>query len=358
MIKALIFINIYMVIVGIFIIFLAKLLSHYGVCTIIINDDKEFSDTGGKSLLRMLFEHKYFIPSSCGGKGTCGYCKLRVPEGGGEVLPTETLLLTSKEVKHKFRLACQLKVRNNLKVLIPPEYLEIKEYEGQILSSSLVTSDIKKICIGLLPKDEFHAKPGQYVQVNFVTPEGNLDFRAYSVASHPDNKEMIELNVKLIPEGYGSSYLHSLKPGDKVHFSGPYGDFYLKTDSARKIVCVAGGVGLAPIKAIIAYWCSHVNSRVLELYYGSRTIKDLYDHKMFEELAQVRPNFHYYPALSEEDPNWKGGRGFIHKIIEKYLMGGADAEAYLCGPPIMIDAVTEVLKEKGVPEERIWYDKF
>jgi Na+-transporting NADH:ubiquinone oxidoreductase subunit F len=178
------------------------------------------------------------------------------------------------------------------------------------------------------------------------------------MASHPDSKEMIELNVKLIPEGLGSTYLHSLKPGDKVNFSGPYGDFYLRTDSSRKIVCVAGGVGLAPMKAIVSYWSAHVRDRVLELYYGSRTLKDLYDHKVFQELKNLRSDFHYYPALSEEDPNWKGERGFIHKILEKYLEDGPNTEAYLCGPPIMTETVIEVLKQKGVSEERIWYDKF
>jgi Na+-transporting NADH:ubiquinone oxidoreductase subunit F len=358
MIKSLIFINAYMAVVAISIIFLTKVLSQYDPCKIVINGDKEFTEKGGKSLLRMLFEHKYFIPSSCGGKGTCGYCKIQVIGGGGDVLPTEALILTTREIKHAFRLACQLKVRNDLEILIPAEYLEIKEYEGEIISSELVTSDIRKIRIALHPAGEFNFKPGQYVQVNFESPEGVLDFRAYSLASHPDNKETIELNVKLIPEGLGSSYLHSLNPGDKVKFSGPYGDFYLRTDSLRKIVCVAGGVGLAPIKAIISYWSAHVRGRVLELYYGSRTLKDLYDHKIFKELTKFRTNFHYYPALSEEDPNWKGERGFIHKIIEKYLEDGVNSEAYLCGPPIMIETVTEVLKQKGISEERIWYDKF
>jgi Na+-transporting NADH:ubiquinone oxidoreductase subunit F len=358
MIKALLFINIYVAIIGLLILFLDNVISKYGTCKIVINDDKEFVEQGGKSLLRLLFENKYFIPSSCGGKGTCGYCKLRVLEGGGEALPTEALLLSSREIKEGFRLACQLKVRNDLRIEIPPEYLEIKEYDGEVIYSEGVTADIKKIRIAIHPEGEFTFKPGQYAQVAFESPEGGVDFRAYSLASHPDNREMIEVNVKLIPEGLGSTYMHSLNVGDKVRFSGPYGDFYLQIDSLRKIVCVAGGVGLAPLKAIIAYWTTHIKDRILELYYGSRTIKDLYDHKVFEDLAKVRPDFHYYPALSEEDPEWTGDRGFIHKILEKYLVEGQNAEAYLCGPPIMIDAVTEVLKAKGVSEEMIWYDKF
>lgn len=356
-IGAVVFINIYVIIISLLILFLDKVISSYGPCRIIINDDKEFVGQGGKSLLRLLFENKYFIPSSCGGKGTCGYCKLKVLGGGGEALPTEALILSSEELKEGFRLTCQLKVKNDLRILIPPEYLEIKEYDGEVISSELVGSDIKKIRIKIQPPDEIYFKPGQYVQIKFEAPDG-IDYRAYSIASSPNDKQTIELNVKLIPEGLGSSYMHSLQAGDNVQFSGPYGDFFLKTDSSRKIICVAGGVGLAPIKAITSYWSSELTDREIELYYGSRTLKDLYDHEVFEELASIRSEFHYYPALSEEDPEWDGERGFIHTILEKHLEGGKNAEAYLCGPPIMIDAVTEALKQKGVPKERILYDKF
>ncbi len=158
------------------------------------------------------------------------------------------------------------------------------------------------------------------MQIKFETPDG-IDYRAYSIASSPDDKQAIELNVKLIPEGLGSS-MHTLQPGDKVQFSGPYGEFYLRTDSTRKIICVAGGVGLAPIKAITSYWSTAIPNREIELYYGSRTLKDLYDHEILQEITEIRAEFHYYPALSEEDPQWKGERGFIHKIVEKYLEKG------------------------------------
>lgn len=356
-IGAIVFINIYVIVISALIIFLNKVISKYEPCKIVINDDKEFVAQGGKSLLRLLFENKYFIPSACGGKGTCGYCKLKVLEGGGDALPTEGLILSSTEIRQGFRLACQLKVRNNLRVLIPPEYLEIKEYNGEVLSSELVTRDIKKIRIKILPPDEISFKPGQYVQIKFPTPEG-IDYRAYSIASSPEDRHAIELNVKLIPEGLGSSYMHSLQPGDPVQFSGPYGEFYLQTESSRKIICVAGGVGLAPIKSIVLYWDAAMKNREIELYYGSRTLKDLYDHDIFRELAERHAGFHYYPALSDEDPEWKGDRGFIHTVMAKHLEQGGKAEAYLCGPPIMIDAVTETLQQKGVPQERILYDKF
>ena len=355
-VNSLIFVNSFALLIGLLIVFLDRVISRYGVARIVINDDKEFQAPGGKSLLRVLFENRYFIPSACGGKGTCGYCKLKVVDGGGEALPTEALILTARELREGFRLSCQLKVRGDLRIEVPPEYLEIKEYEGEIEYSELVTTDIRKIGIRLAPPDVIDFKPGQYVQIKLDSDTG-IDYRAYSLASHPDEKNLVELNVKLIPEGLGSSYLHSLEPGNRISFSGPYGDFFLRTDSSRKIVCVAGGVGLAPLKSIVRYWSTHGGGREVEFYYGSRTTKDLYDHEIFEKLAGENVAFHYYPALSDEDPDWKGDRGFIHTILEKHLERGEDSEAYLCGPPIMIDAVTDVLKTKGVLEERILYDK-
>ncbi|HJO95575.1 MAG TPA: FAD-binding oxidoreductase [Victivallales bacterium] len=355
--KAVIFINLYVFAIGILIIFMDKVISNYGKCKIKINDDKEFEEEGGKTLLKGLFENKYFIPSACGGKGTCGYCKLKVEEGGGPALPTEALILNSRELKENYRLSCQVKLREDIKVTIPAEYLKIKEYNATIENTELVTSDIKKVKIGLPENEEISFKAGQYVQVMFDTPEG-LDYRAYSIASNPEIKNTIELNVKLIPEGLGSSFVHAKKANDNIQFSGPYGEFFLRTDSHRKIICVAGGVGLAPMKSIVDYWNQHPQSRKCELYYGSRTVKDLYDHKLFEKIANENSDFSYYPALSDKDPDWNGEEGFIHKIIEKHLEDGANSEAYLCGPEIMINAVTEVLVSKGILEERISYDKF
>ncbi len=356
-VTSLLFINIFALVIALFIIVLDTVISNYGIVTITINDGKEFKAPGGKSLLKTLFENKYFIPSACGGKGTCGYCKVIVKEGGGSALPTETLILSPREIRQYYRLSCQLKVRNDLKIEIAPEYLAIKEYEGEIVYSELVTGDIRKIRITLIEPKEIQYKPGQYVQIKVDTP-GGVEYRAYSMASHPDDKSTIELNVKLIPEGIGSSYLHSLRTGDHCRFSGPYGDFYLRTDSSRKIVCVVGGVGLAPIKSIISYWDTHAKERLVEFYYGSRTIKDLYDHTDFKEIARRNTRFAYYPALSDDRGGWKGETGFIHTVIDKYLKDGNNAEAYMCGPPIMIEAATEVLENKGVPAERIWYDKF
>lgn len=356
-IRTLIFTNAFALTIAALIIFVDRVINRYGACKITINDDKEFIGEGGKTLLRMLFENKYFIPSACGGKGTCGYCKLRVVDGGGGVLPTEALILTEREQMENFRLACQLKVKEDLKIEIPPEYLEIQEYVGEVEQNVLVTSDITRMNIRLVDPKSMNYKPGQYIQIK-VPAEGTPEFRAYSMASNPDEKGTVEINVKQIPEGLGSTYVHNLKAGERIDFSGPYGDFYLHTDSGREIVCVAGGVGLAPIKSIVMYWAAHRLKRTLWLFYGARTIKDLYDHEYFEELNDTYDHFLYYPALSEPGKKWPGKTGFIHTVIDNVLTPETAKEAYLCGPPIMIDAVTEVLVSKNIPKERIWYDKF
>ncbi len=355
--RALLFANIFALVIGSIIIFIDKVINNYGLCSILINDDKEIHVNGGSTLLRALFESKYFIPSACGGKGTCGYCKLKITGGGGPPLPTEKLVLTPKEQKLGFRLGCQLKVKNDLKIVIPEEYLNIKEYQGSVILSEFVTSDIRRIRIKLPENEELKYKPGQYVQIKFPVDD-EIDYRAYSMASNPAQTDEIEINVKLIPDGLGSTYAHSKNTGDTLDFSGPYGDFYLKTDSNRKIICVAGGVGLAPLKSIVQYWEHHNLDRTIYLFYGARKIEDLYDHEYFTELAGRKEKFLYNPALSDGDAEWPGKRGFIHTVMEEVLADGVDGEAYLCGPPIMIDAVTEVLNGKGVPEGRIWYDKF
>ena len=356
-ITALLFMNGFALAIAGTIIFMDRVVSNYGTCRILINGEKECHGTGGKSLLRLLLENKYFIPSACGGKGTCGYCKVRVLEGGGPPIPTEALILSSGEIRAGYRLACQLRVKNDLSIEIPVEYLEIREYQGEITLSDSVTSDIRRIRIRLGDEEPMSYKPGQYIQVR-VEHDGDVDFRAYSMASDPDRGQEIEINVKRIPEGIGSGYLHERVVGDQVAISGPYGDFFLHTDSNRTIVCVAGGVGLAPLKSITSYWQTHLTNRRIELYYGARTLADLYDHEVFTAMAKEHPNFHYYPALSAPGDDWQGLTGFIHMVLESERSAEDQAEAYLCGPPIMIDAVMDVLGQKGIPEERIWYDKF
>jgi Na+-transporting NADH:ubiquinone oxidoreductase subunit F len=356
-VSALLFMNGFAVVISALIIFMDRVVSNYGECRIVINGDKEFHAQGGRPLLRLLLENSYFIPSACGGKGTCGYCKLKVDEGGGAASPTEMLILSRREGREGFRLACQLKVKNDLHISIPPEYLEIREYAGEITTSELVTSDIIRLRIKLLDSEPLAYKAGQYIQIR-IDHAGGTDFRAYSMASNPAEGAEIEINVKRIPDGIGSGFLHARSVGDHIELSGPYGDFFLRTDSARTVVCVAGGVGLAPLKSIVLYWRQHQKHRSLELYYGARTLVDLYDHDFFVQIAAEEPDFHYFPALSDPDDAWRGETGFIHTVLGDKRDPEDDAEAYLCGPPIMIEAVTDVLKDRGVPEERIWYDKF
>lgn len=355
-ISSLIFMNIFALTVSLLIVVSDRVISNYGTYKITINDDKELEAAGGQSLLRILYENKYFIPSACGGNGTCGYCKLKVTEGGGPPLLTEKLILTPQEELMGMRMACQLKVRNDLKIEIPAEYSEIQEYIGDISFSRKVTSDIRKIRIKLNDPDKISYKPGQYIQIRIDT-SGGTDFRAYSIASDPNETGEIELNVKQIPDGLGSTYIHSLKVGDTVDFLGPCGNFYLR-ETHRKIICVAGGVGLAPLKSIVQYWKSNNINRKIELYYGTRTIKDLYDHDYFVKLAEEYRNFTYHPALSDSEEEWTGETGFIHQVLEKNMTEGESSEAYLCGPPIMIDAVTAVLNKGNVSDNRILYDKF
>jgi Na+-transporting NADH:ubiquinone oxidoreductase subunit F len=357
MAASLIFINAFALAIGLLILFADRVISNYGVCRITLNGEKELESQGGKSLLQALMENRIFIPSACGGKGTCGYCRLQVTEGGGAVPPTETLILTPEEIGQGYRLSCQLKLRNDMKILVPGEFLAIREYEGEISETLPVTRDIRRMRIRLESPAEIDFKPGQYVQVR-VESEGILQYRAYSIASSPDERREIELDVKLIPRGLGSGYLHALGAGDRLVFTGAYGDFFLRTDSGRPIVCVAGGVGLAPMKSIIAWWKDHGLERELDLYYGSRSLEDLYDHETFESLAAENPRFHYRPALTESAPGWQGETGFIHMVLDRRIADGTGLEAYLCGPPLMIDAVIEVLRKKSVPGERIFYDKF
>lgn len=354
--SALIFIIVYSLIISVIIILLNRYISNYGEKNININDEKSLKVVGGKPLSKSLTHKKILIPSACGGKGTCGYCKLRVTEGGGYVLPLEKAKLTRREIKQGYRLSCQVKVVEDMKIYIPDEYFNIKSYTAQVIKEKLVTSDIKKISLKLLDPETINFKPGQYIQVHFGVGK-NSEIRAYSISSPPDIINEIELNIKKIPYGVGSSYLHGLKVGDKIDISGPYGEFYLKESNAR-IICVSGGVGLAPLKSIAAYWekmCSH---RVIDFYYGARTEADLYDHEIFREYEKKYENFNYYPALSEADDSWIGDRGFIHNVINKHLSGSDEKEGYLCGPPIMIDASIKVLLDKGVHIEKIWYDEF
>jgi len=344
------------------IIVASKYLAEYGPCTITVNDEKQLEVTGGESLLSSLFTQKIFIPSACGGKGSCGYCRVKVTSGGGELLPTELPYLSPEERENHMRLSCQLKVKNDLNVVIPEEYLSIKEYKAKVKESRDLTYDIKEIRFQLLLVDqpEFKFKPGQYIQFHVPNSKGEIIYRAYSLSSIPSTPGEIELIVRLVPGGVGSTYIHNLKKGDECVISGPYGDFFLHERSEADVLCVGGGAGMAPLKSIVYSLFEKKTNRKVYFYFGVRATKDLFYLEEFEALAKEHPNFHYFFALSspEETDEWEGETGFIHLILDKHLKEDQEREAYLCGPPIMIDAVIKVLKEKGVDDDHIYYDKF
>jgi len=338
-----------------------QLLVNYGVCKLDINaGEKPLEVEGGRTLLESLYANEIFIPSACGGKGTCGHCKIIVSSGGGPVLPTETSHLTRKEIRMHVRLACQVKIREDIYVRIPEEMLNVKMFSATIQSTIQLTYDIKEIRMKLNDPAEISQRPGQYVQVEAPSPDGDV-FRAYSISSPAYQPEMVELVVRLAPGGVASTYLHNLNVGDPVSFTGPYGEFYLNEDPSTEIICVGGGCGMAPIKNIIYSIYDRWPDRSCWLFFGCRTTADIFYLKEFEELSAKHENFHVVYALSDEladGGRWEGETGFIHLAVDKYLEAGIARQAFLCGPPPMIEAVTRVLKGKGITAEDIFYDEF
>ena len=337
-----------------------KYLAEYGPCRISVNKgDEVFEITGGESLLSSLLFKKIFIPSACGGRGSCGYCKLKVPEGGGMLMPTERPYLGHKEIEDNVRLACQVKVKNDMEVEVPDEYLAIQEYRAAVKYRKDLTYDVKEIRFKLEEPDNIKFKPGQYIQFH-IPSKGETIYRAYSISSRPSTPGEVELIVRLVPGGIGSTYIHNLKEGDEVTISGPYGEFFLQENSPQDIICVGGGAGMAPLKSLIYSLFESKSDRKVELYFGVRATEDLFYIGEFDKLKEKHPNFNYCYALSSpgETDEWNGEKGFIHLVLEKLLTGGHKKEAYLCGPPIMIDAVIKVLTEKDVKQEHIYFDKF
>lgn len=338
-----------------------RVLVNYGVCKVDVNAGEcPLEVEGGQTLLSALYASKVFIPSACGGKGSCGHCKVTVLDGGGPVLPTETGYLSRAEIKANVRLACQVKIRQDLRIRIPDELLNVKMFAASVAGTRAVTHDIKEIRFSLQDPAEITHRPGQYVQVQAPSSEGPV-FRAYSISSPTYERTVVELNVRLVPGGIGSTYLHELAEGDTVAFTGPYGEFFLNEDPAVEIVCVGGGCGMAPMKNIIFSLYDRWPDRTCWLFFGCRTTQDVFYLKEFRELADKHPNFHVVYALSDPpdtQTKWDGELGFIHLSVDKHLQPSPNRQAFLCGPPPMIDAVTRVLKDKGLRDQDIFYDKF
>ncbi len=336
-------------------------LANYGVCQVSVNDGElVFEQDGGGTLLSTLYDNKIFIPSACGGKGSCAYCKVTVSAGGGPVLPTETPYLSRSEVRSGVRLACQVKVKQDLEIRIPADLLNVKLYRARVAGVVTLTPDIKQLDFDLIDPSEINQRPGQYVQIQAPSPEGPV-FRAYSISSPSYENTSVQLNVRLVPGGVASTYIHGLETGDEVLLTGPYGEFRLSEDPDRELICVGGGCGMAPMRNLIYSLYHRWPERSCWLFFGCRTTRDVFYLDAYRELAAKHPGFHVVYALSdplEPDETWDGETGFIHLPVDKHLRPGVKRQAFLCGPPPMIEAVMDVLKSKGLNDEDIFYDKF
>ncbi len=330
--------------------------------SITINDTKTVTVPGGRPLLAALKDRQIFIPSACGGRGSCGLCKVTVLEGAGPLLATETPWLTAAEQKSGVRLSCQVKVRRDLRIRIPEELFNVKQYQAEVAGLADLTHDIKQVTLKLLDPSAITFTAGQFVQIE-VPPYALTDepvYRAYSVASDPCETGRIELEIRYVPNGICTTYVHKhLKVGDRVTLNGPYGTFGLRP-TERELIFIAGGSGMAPIRAILLEMVRTKNLRPCRYFFGARTARDLFLVEEMRRIESELPNFRFIPALSAPDPEdrWEGETGLITEVVGRHVPNAAQAEAYLCGSPLMIDACIKVLREKGMPEENVFYDKF
>lgn len=394
-----------------------KYLSPSGNVNIVINEDKTLSVPQGASIMNTLTQNGIYLPSACGGKGSCGQCRLQVIEGGGEILDSERPHFTRKEIKNNWRLGCQCKVKGDLKVKIPETVLGVKEWECTVISNKNVSSFIKEFKVQLPPGEHMDFIPGSYAQISipaYDVIDYDKDFdkddigeeyigawkkfnilsikahnpeptvRAYSMANYPDEGDIIMLTVRIastpfkprpqvgfqdVPTGIASSYIFSLKPGDKVRMSGPYGDFHPIFDSKKEMIWVGGGAGMAPLRSQIMYMLKtlHTRDRVMHYFYGARSLNEAFFLDDFHELEKEYPNFHFHLALDRPDPladeaGVKYTAGFVHQVMyETYLKdheAPEDIEYYMCGPGPMSAAVQKMLDSLGVDPESIMFDNF
>jgi Na+-transporting NADH:ubiquinone oxidoreductase subunit F len=347
-------------------VFAERVITNYGDVQVDINDsEKKITVRGGGSLLETLTGEKIFIPSACGGRGTCGYCKVKVIEGAGSLLPTEEPYMDAEERAGGMRLSCQVKLRNDLKIAIPAELLTIKQYVCICESIVDYTYDIKQFRLTLPEGQEMKYTAGQYVQVLAPQYERSAEevYRAYSISSDPAEKKAIELIIRRVPDGICTTYFFDyLKKDDSVSINGPYGHFYLRNTEAP-IIFIAGGSGIAPIKCILHHMQNETNSRKAIFFFGVRTTKDLFLVEEMKAFESKLNDFKFVPVLSQPEPDakWQGVTGWVTTAAEEYLKKEADPnayEGYLCGSPGMIESSIKVLTGFGISEEKIYYDKF
>ena len=365
--------------------------------------DKSIITRPGSTLLSALAEQSIFLPSACGGGGTCAMCECQVLEGGGEILPTETGHISRKKAKDNWRLSCQVKVKENMVIHVPDEIFSIQKWECAVESNKNVATFIKELVLNLPEGENLNFQAGGYIQIDIpeylnltfndfsVEDEYHPDwdkykiwdlvannhesvFRAYSMANHPAEGNRVMLNVRIAtpppplwdeaPPGLASSYIFNLKKGDKVNISGPYGEFFIK-DSEKEMVYIGGGAGMAPMRSHLFHLFQTLKTgRKVSFWYGARSVREMFYDNDFKKIQNEFPNFSYQVALSEPEPedNWDGPTGFIHQVLhDDYLKDHedpTDVEYYMCGPPPMINACDNMLDSLGVEREMIAYDSF
>ena len=393
-----------------------KFMVKSGDVNININDETDIAVPAGGSLLSALATKDVYLPSACGGKGSCGQCRVQVMSGGGDILPTETVHFTRREVKDHWRLGCQVKVKQDMSIKVPASVLSVKEWECTVISNRNVATFIKEFIVALPPGEHMDFMPGSYAQIKIppYTMDYNVDIdkdsigaeylpawekfglfglkcrneettvRAYSMANYPDEGDVIMLTVRIatppfkpkpqvgfqdVMPGIASSYIFTLKPGDKVLMSGPYGDFHPIINSKAEMMWIGGGAGMAPLRAQIMYMTKtlHCTGRVMNFFYGARALNEVFYLDDFLQLEKDFPNFRFHLALDRPDPAADAAGvaytpGFVHQVIyDTYLKDHPDPEDieyYMCGPGPMSAAVNKMLDSLGVPPEMIHYDNF
>ncbi|KAB3534463.1 2Fe-2S iron-sulfur cluster binding domain-containing protein [Alkaliphilus pronyensis] len=337
-------------------------IANYGEKKIIINDDKELIVEGGSSLLSTLVGNNIFIPSACGGKGSCGYCKCKVNSGAGPVLATELSYLTEEDQRNNVRLSCQIKVKEDMAIEIPEELFNVKQFKGVVEISKDLTDKIKFLRLRITDGQEISFKAGQYLQLTSPPYPGNKDevYRAYSIASSTKHKDYIDLIIGYVEGGILTTYVHKhLSEGDDVTFNGPYGDFYLQ-NSDSDMVMVAVGTGMAPIRSILQEMLDKGIERKAVFFFGARSKSDLFMLDEMEMFERELYDFKFIPTLSrpKDEDNWDGFTGRVPDAIADYLEEAPNREAYLCGSAPMIESTVKNLLLKGFTEDKIFYDKF
>lgn len=400
-----VFLTIILLLVGV-LLYAKKKLTPQGKVNLHVND-KDFEIEPGDTVLSALSNQGVYLPSACGGGGTCGMCKCQIFEGGGSILPTETGFFTRKEQQNHWRLGCQVKIRNDMTIKVPEEVMGIRKWECEVISNRNVATFIKEFVVKLPEGEEMDFKPGGYIQLDVPKVEVDFSkdieveeeyrpewdkfnlwdlkmknnaetFRAYSMANHPAEGNIIKLNIRIatppwdrakgrfssLNPGVCSSYVFSRKPGDKVSISGPYGDFFIK-ESEKEMVYIGGGAGMAPLRSHLFHLFHTLKTgRKISYWYGARSKKEVFYEEDFYEIERKFPNFSFNIALSEPLPedNWDSHKGFIHQVLyDQYLSKHEEPEEleyYICGPPVMLSACKKMLYDLGVPDEMIDFDDF